>query len=85
MKVKKEEPALNVSSHLLVPKHELVSPKEAEKLLKTFNARREQLPYMLGRDPVALEIGAKPGDLVRITRRSETAGESTYYRYIVEG
>ena len=44
-----------------------------------------QFPYILTTDPVAKEIGAKPGDFVRITRKSETAGSSVYYRYVVEG
>jgi DNA-directed RNA polymerase subunit H (RpoH/RPB5) len=30
-------------------------------------------------------VGAKPGDFIRITRTSETAGSTTYYRYVVEG
>jgi len=44
-----------------------------------------QFPYIQSTDAIAKEIGAKPGDVVRITRRSETAGSSIYYRYVVEG
>jgi len=44
-----------------------------------------QLPYIQSTDALAKEIGAKPGDFVRITRNSETAGTSVYYRYVVEG
>lgn len=49
------------------------------------NASASQFPFILNTDPIAKEIGAKPGDLVRITRTSETAGSSLYYRYVVEG
>jgi len=50
-----------------------------------FNATSSQFPYIQSTDSLAKEIGAKPGDFVRITRRSETAGTSVYYRYVVEG
>ena len=53
-------------------------------MLTKFNATPAQLPYILMTDPVAKEIGAKPGDFVRVTRKSETAGTSVYYRYVVE-
>ena len=43
------------------------------------------MPYILATDPIAKELGAKPGDFLKISRRSETAGSSTYYRYVVEG
>jgi DNA-directed RNA polymerase subunit H (RpoH/RPB5) len=49
-----------------------------------FNGSASQFPYILATDAIAKEIGAKPGDFVRITRASETAGSSTYYRYVVE-
>jgi DNA-directed RNA polymerase subunit H len=29
-------------------------------------------------------LDARPGDIIRITRKSQTSGESVYYRYVVE-
>jgi DNA-directed RNA polymerase subunit H len=29
-------------------------------------------------------LGVKPGDMIKITRKSATAGQSNYYRYVVE-
>jgi DNA-directed RNA polymerase subunit H len=68
----------------LVPKHELLTKDEASKVLETYNSSPSQLPYIQITDPIAKETGAKPGDFIKITRRSETAGSSTYYRYVVE-
>lgn len=79
-----EELPFKVSGHFLVPKHELLTPEQAAELLKKFNATPEQFPYISAVDSAAKEIGAKPGDFIKITRRSETAGEGFYYRYVVE-
>ena len=49
------------------------------------SASPSQFPYIQSTDSIAKEIGAKPGDFVRITRTSETAGTSVHYRYVVEG
>jgi len=84
-KVEDEAPPFKVSTHFLIPKHELMTKEEAEHVVRSFNATPSQFPYILATDPVAKEIGAKPGDFVRITRKSETAGTSVYYRYVVEG
>lgn len=54
-------------------------------MLARYNSSPSQFPYIQATDAIAKEIGAKPGDFVRITRRSETAGTSIYYRYVVEG
>jgi len=84
-KVVEEVPSFKVTTHLLIPKHELLVRAEADEILKNYHASPGQFPYLLSTDPVAKEIGAKPGDLVRVTRSSDTAGQSVYYRYVVEG
>jgi len=62
-----------------------LTKEEAAQVLSRSNASPSQFPYIQSTDAMAKEVGAKPGDFVRITRRSETAGTSTYYRYVVEG
>jgi len=74
-----------VSEHIYVPKHEVLSREEAEELFRRYNATPEQFPYILSSDPALKELGAKPGDVIKITRRSGTAGQSVYYRVVVEG
>jgi DNA-directed RNA polymerase subunit H len=85
-KIKKEEivEETKVTDHVLVPKHEILSDEDKKRLLTEFNATESQFPYLFAIDPVAREIGAKPGDMVKITRVSDTAGMTTYYRFVVE-
>ena len=84
-KVEDEVPSFKVSTHFLIPQHELLSREESAQVLARYNGTPSQFPYILSTDSIAKEIGAKPGDMVRITRKSETAGSSTYFRYVVEG
>ncbi len=74
-----------VTDHELVPKHEIVPIEEAIKIIKELGVKLEELPYLRASDPVAREIGARPGDLVRITRKSPTAGKVVIYRYVIAG
>jgi len=62
----------------------LLTREEAAQVLARYNSSPSQLPFILATDPIAKETGAKPGDLVRIERKSETSGSSSYYRYVVE-
>jgi DNA-directed RNA polymerase subunit H len=78
------EGEVKVTDHVLVPKHEILSEEEKKDTLAKFNATEEQFPFLFSSDPVVREIGAKPGDMVRISRVSDTAGETTYYRFVVE-
>ena len=73
-----------VPDHILVPKHEIMVKKDAEEVLKTYNCRTTDLPLIFANDPAIIGLGVKPGDMIKITRKSATAGESFYYRYVVE-
>ena len=79
----KKNPIL-VPDHVYVPKHEIMTKKEAQKVLEEFNCKPTELPLIFVTDPAILGLGVKPGDMIRIKRKSGTAGESIYYRYVVE-
>jgi len=73
-----------VPDHVYVPKHEIMSKKDAEDVLKKYNCKPTELPLIFVNDPAILGLGVKPGDMIKITRSSPTAGQSLYYRYVVE-
>ena len=74
------ELVVNITEHELVPKHILLSLKEKEDLLKRYRIKDSQLPKILMSDPVARYLGLKRGDVVKIERKSETAGKYITYR-----
>ena len=82
---KARPPQPSILEHELVPKHRVLSPEEAEEVLKKYCATPQQLPKILASDPVVRELGAKPGDIIEIVRESETAGKAIYYRVVVRG
>ena len=70
--------------HIDVPKHEIMTRKEAEGVLEKYHCKATDLPLIFDNDPAVIGIGVKPGDMIKITRKSATAGDSFYYRYVVE-
>jgi DNA-directed RNA polymerase subunit H len=75
----------DVTKHELVPKHEILSEEEKTKLLKKYGITIKELPRILASDPAIKSLNPKIGDVVKITRKSKTAGESVYYRVVVRG
>lgn len=84
MAKREKEKVFNVLRHELVPKHVLLSKKEAEEVLRKYHVKPYQFPFIKVSDPACEAIGAKPGDVVKIIRRSPTAGEAIAYRYVIE-
>lgn len=76
---------LDIFKHELIPLHEVLPEDETKELLNKLNITKGQLPKILLSDPVIKKMKANPGDVVRITRKSRTAGSSIYFRVVVEG
>jgi DNA-directed RNA polymerase subunit H len=74
----------DVLSHKLVPKHEILSEKEAEKVLSSVGITKDQLPKIMISDAAVKRISAQVGDIIKITRESPTAGVSEFYRMVVD-
>ena len=71
-------------SHAYVPKHEIMTKKDSLEVLEKYHCKPTELPLIIVNDPGIMRLGVKPGDMIKITRKSATAGESLYYRYVVE-
>ena len=73
-----------IQDHQLVPEHILLSAEEVVEVLKTYDVEPAQLPKIHVTDPVAKEIGAKVGDVVKIIRDSPTAKKAVSYRLVID-
>ncbi len=74
----------NILKHELVPEHTILSKSASKKIIKDMDIHIEQLPKIKKDDPVVKAIDAKPGDILKITRKSHTAGKFVTYRLVLE-
>ena len=74
----------SIQDHQLVPLHVLLSPDEILEVMKIYGVEPAQLPKIHVSDPVAKEIGAKVGDIVKIIRDSPTAKKAVSYRLVID-
>lgn len=79
-----EEKEFNVLTHDLVSEHTILKDEEKKQLFDKFNIIAEQLPKILKSDPAAKAIDAKEGDVIKIVRKSQTAGTTLYYRLVIK-
>ncbi len=73
----------NISKHILVPKHEILTNKEEiEDIIKEYKIKNKtQFPIISKEDPMSKYLNAKTGDLIKIIRNSPTSGIYNVYRY----
>jgi len=82
--------SFNILEHNLVPEHHLLTEEEAESVLKEMGISREQLPKIKTTDAVVKVLASihgpiAEGSIVKVIRKSETAGEFVTYRLVTEG
>ena len=73
-----------VSDYEIIPKHELLSESDAEKVIKKFNTSLDKLPKILESDQQSLKLNAKVGQIIKISRNDGSVSY-TYYRVVVKG
>src|SRR4030042_3752958 len=76
-------PAFDIFEHKLVPLHEIVADEDKRARAARNHAEPYQFPWVKATDPIAIILGAKPGDVVKITQKSETAGKYETSRCVV--
>jgi DNA-directed RNA polymerase subunit H len=76
--------AIDVSDHEAVPEHRIMEEDEVEELLEKYDTEKEKLPKIQRTDAALKQMDPEVGDVIEIKRDSPTAGETTYYRVVIE-
>jgi DNA-directed RNA polymerase subunit H len=74
----------NILNHELVPEHIILKENEIKEVLEKFKIGPQNLPKILLSDPAVKAIDAKEGDILKIVRKSKTAGTSIYFRVVIK-
>jgi DNA-directed RNA polymerase subunit H len=75
-------PVFDIFKHNLVSPAEILDEEQKQRIIKEYHAEPYQFPWIRSRDPVSILLGARPGDIIKFTVDSITAGESITYRYV---
>jgi len=76
-------PTFDLFEHSYVSKAELVSEEGRQALFEKYHAPLYRYPWIKVKDPVSIILGAEPGDVIQVNLKSQTAGLSVSYRYVV--
>jgi DNA-directed RNA polymerase subunit H len=68
--------------HVFVPKHIKISEEEKKGVLQQYGITIHDLPQISIKDPAIAHLEAAVGDMIKITRDSNTAGTSIFYRSV---
>ena len=73
----------DVKTHVLVPEHTLLSEKEKNAVFEKYGIAFKALPKILANDPAIKQMKYKSGDVIKIVKKSPTAGIAEYYRGVI--
>lgn len=76
----------DITTHRMAVPHRILNEDEKTAVFQKYNVTKpeDQLPWIDSQDPMIKWVGAIPGDIIEVTRHSDVAGPSKYYRYCVE-
>jgi len=72
----------NIMDHYLVPLHILLNKEEEDEMLRKLDIKKSQIPKIKSSDPIIKHIGGRPGEVVKIVRKSDYLTISVAYRVI---
>ncbi|GAU17902.1 hypothetical protein TSUD_330280 [Trifolium subterraneum] len=73
---------VNVTKHVLKPKHQVLTDKQKKNLLKKYDIQEKQLPRMLQTDAIARYYGLQRGQVVKVTYTGEITQMHVTYRCV---
>ena len=73
----------DIMEHILVPEHLKLNEKEKKELFDNYKVSLKELPNIPKKDPAIAHLNVKEGDIIKVIRKSQTAGESIFYRGVV--
>ena len=77
-----EDLYFNKLNHILVPEHRLLTKVQKKVFFRLMKIKESQMPGMSAYDPIAMFLGAQPGDLVLVMRyeqKNNGVGRATPY------
>lgn len=79
-----ENLVINISKHVFVPKHTILTEDEVVKICNHYNIVPKNLYKILQQDPMAKFIGLRPGQVVKTYSNNPITGISEVYKYCIE-
>ncbi|EEF33224.1 DNA-directed RNA polymerase V subunit 5A [Ricinus communis] len=73
---------VNITKHVLKPKHQVLTDREKQKLLKDYCIEEKQLPRLLRKDAIARYYGLEKGQVVKVTYSGEITESHVTYRCV---
>ncbi|KDP26240.1 hypothetical protein JCGZ_22486 [Jatropha curcas] len=73
---------VNITKHVLKPKHEVLTEREKQKLLKKYSIEEKQLPRLLKKDAIARYYGLEKGQVVKVTYSGDITESHVTYRCV---
>jgi len=72
-----------IKDHVLALEHSKASEKEVKELLAKYQITKREFPKIAKSDPAIRDMNLEEGSIVKIKRKSLTAGEAYFFREVV--